>query len=80
MTKRSGRTTQSSTAWIVINGRADRECSLLDATPAGAKVIVENSSGIADRFELAFFQAVDKCQKCEVVWRRGKVLGVKFVT
>jgi PilZ domain len=79
MTKRTDRTPPSATAWIVIDGRADRECSLLDVSPAGAKVIVDNGSGIPDRFELAFFQAADKRQKCEVTWRRGKLLGVKFV-
>lgn len=79
MTKRTDRRSPSATAWIVINGRADRECSLLDVSPAGAKAVVDNISRIPDRFELAFFQAADKRQKCEVTWRRGKVLGVKFV-
>ncbi len=79
MAKRSDRTSPPATAWSVINGRADRECSLMDASPATAKVVVEDSSSIPERFELAFFQAVDKRRKCEVIWRRGKLLGVKFV-
>jgi hypothetical protein len=80
MTKRSDRTVPPATAWIVINGRADRECSTLDASPAGAKLVVQDGSGIPDRFELAFFQAVDKRRKCEVIWRRGKMLGIKFLS
>jgi hypothetical protein len=56
------------------HGRADRECSLLDVSPAGAKVIVDDISRIPDRFDLA-----DKQQKCEVTWRRGKIFGAKFV-
>ena len=68
-----------SAAWIVINGRADRECALLDASAASAKVMVQDGFGIPDRFELAFFQAADKRQKCEVIWRRGKLLGVKLI-
>jgi hypothetical protein len=80
MAKRADRTSSPAKAWIVINGRADRECSLLDASPAGAKVVVLDGSGIPDRFELASFQAVDKRQKCEVIWRRGKMLSVKFVS
>jgi hypothetical protein len=79
MTKRTDRTSPPPRAWIVINGRADRECSLLDVSSAGAKVIVDNGSEIPNCFELAFFHAVDKRQKCEVIWRRGKILGVKFV-
>jgi hypothetical protein len=67
-------------AWIVINGRADHECSVLDAAPGGAKVVVQDDAGIPERFELAFFLAVDRRRNCEVIWRRGKVLGVKFVT
>jgi hypothetical protein len=80
MTKRSDRTAPPATAWIVINGRADRECSILDASLAGAKVVVQDGSGIPDQFELAFFQAVDRRRKCEVIWRRGKMLGIKFVS
>lgn len=68
------------TAWIVVNGRAQRECSILDASPVGAKLVVADSSGIPDRFELAFFQNADKRQRCEAIWRRGKVLGVRFIT
>jgi hypothetical protein len=66
-------------AWIVINSRADCECSVLDASSTGAKVVVRSGSGIPDRFELAFFQEVSRRRKCEVIWRRGKVLGVKFL-
>jgi len=80
MAKRLSRKLSPATAWIVINGRADRECSLLDSSPAGAKVVVQDDSRIPDRFELALFQALDKRQKCEVIWRRGKVLGVRFVS
>jgi hypothetical protein len=80
MAKRPEQTSPPPTAWIVVNGRAERECSILDASPAGAKLVVADSSGIPDRFELAFFQNADKRQRCEAIWRRGKVLGVKFVT
>jgi hypothetical protein len=79
MAKGPDRTSPPATAWIVINGRADRECSLLDVSPARAKVVVQDASGIPDRFDLAGFQSVDRRRKCEVIWRRGKVLGVRFV-
>jgi PilZ domain len=80
MAKRPDRILPPAAAWIVINGRADRECSILDASPAGAKVVIQDGAGIPDRFDLAFFQAVDKRRKCEVIWRRGKMLGVKFLS
>ena len=80
MRKRSDRTAPPATAWIVINGRADRECSLMDVSPAGAKIVVQDGVGIPDRFELALFRALDKRRKCEVIWRRGKMLGIRFVS
>jgi hypothetical protein len=79
MVKGTERTSPPAPAWIVLSGRADRECTVLDISQAGAKVVVQESQGIPDRFELAFFQSLDKRQRCEVIWRRGKVLGVKFV-
>jgi len=45
----------SISAWIVINGRPDRECSVLDASPAGVKLVTKDGSGMLERFELAFF-------------------------
>jgi hypothetical protein len=80
MAKRPERTSAPPTAWIVVNGRAERECTVLDASPTGAKLVVVELYGIPDRFELAYFQNADKRQKCEAIWRRGKVLGVKFIT
>ena len=80
MARHSGPKSPPAAAWIVVNGRADRECSLMDASSLGAKVVVQDGSGIPDRFELASFQAIDKRQKCEVIWRRGKVLGIKFAS
>jgi hypothetical protein len=79
MVKRSEPTARPATAWIVIKGRADRECAILDASPAGAKVVLQDASGLPDQFEIAFFQAVDKRRRCDVIWRRGKILGVKFL-
>ena len=71
---------RSVSAWIVTAGRADRECQVLDISPVGAKVVIEASASVPERFELAFFQSVDQRRVCEVVWRTGKVLGVRFVT
>jgi hypothetical protein len=66
-------------AWIVCNGRADSECQVLDISPNGAKVVVALRSQLPQRFELAFQQDDRKRRACEVMWRRGKMVGVKFV-
>jgi len=54
---------RSVSAWIVTAGRADRECQVLDISPVGAKVVVEASASVPERFELAFFQSVDSSQQ-----------------
>jgi hypothetical protein len=59
-------------------GRAHCECQVLDISTRGAKVVAGKPSAIPDRFELPFFKGVQS-RVCEVVWRRAKMLGVKFV-
>jgi hypothetical protein len=65
-------------AWIKAEGRALCECQVLDITKHGAKVFVEAPRAVPDRFELAFFQGGQN-RVCEVVWRRAKMLGIKFI-
>jgi hypothetical protein len=65
-------------AWIKVVGRAYCECQVPDISTHGAKVIVALPSAVPDRFELAFFQG-DQNRVCQVVWRRAKMLGVKFI-
>ena len=67
-------------AWIVLNGRADSECQVLDVSLHGAKLVAREPSEVPARFELAFLQNGQKRRICEVMWRRGKMLGIKFVT
>jgi PilZ domain len=76
--KREVRRTRHKSAWIVINGSATSECQVLDISKDGAKVVVEVSSSVPDRFALMFFQGGQN-RACEVIWRRAKMLGVKFV-
>jgi hypothetical protein len=47
---------------------------------AWRKIAVQAPSQVPARFELAIFQNDEKRRVCEVAWRRGKVLGVKFVS
>jgi PilZ domain-containing protein len=61
-----------------VEGRTHCECQVMDISKHGAKVIVELPSAVPTRFALAFFQG-DQMRVCEVIWRRTKMLGVKFV-
>jgi hypothetical protein len=65
-------------AWINVEDRAHCECQVMDISKHGAKVIAEVLSEVSNRFELAFFPGGQN-RVCEVVWRRGKMLGVKFI-
>jgi PilZ domain len=68
-------------AWITVDdGITRRECTVLDVAPGGAKIVTDAAIDIGDRFELSLVHNHPTLQPCEVVWRRGKIYGVKFVT
>ena len=66
-------------AWIVVAGQANQECDVMDISKRGAKIAVQLLSNVPQRFELAFLQDGIKRRACEVIWRRGKMIGVQFV-
>src|SRR5260370_19572122 len=81
-TKHMGRALRGdryASAWIFLNGGADSECQVLDVSLHGAKLVAREPSEVPARFELAFLQNGQKRRICEVMWRRGKMLGIKFV-
>jgi hypothetical protein len=64
-------------AWIKVQDRAVAECEVMDISSNGAKIVATMPAGVPDRFQLAFFTG-DQTRSCEVIWRHGKVLGIKF--
>jgi PilZ domain len=64
-------------AWIKEQDRTIAECQVMDISNNGAKIVTATSSVVPDRFELAFFQG-DQPRTCEVIWRHGKIFGVRF--
>ena len=64
-------------AWIKVQDRALAECQVMDISKDGAKIVAATASAVPDRFQLAFFQG-DQTRTCEVIWRHGKVLGIRF--
>jgi hypothetical protein len=74
--QREVRRSRRVSAWINVQGRAHCECKVMDISKNGAKIITEES--VPDRFQLAFFEG-GQSRVCEVMWRRAKMLGVKFV-
>jgi len=68
------------TTWMTIdNGLTRIECIVLDVSPGGAKIATDAALDIRDSFELALVPEHTTRQSCEVVWRRGKTYGVKFL-
>jgi len=68
-------------AWMTVDdGLTKRECFVLDVSPGGARIVADDAMDVRDNFELALVPTHPKRERCEVVWRRGKTYGVKFLT
>jgi PilZ domain len=66
--------------WISVDdGITKLECLVLDVSPGGAKIATDTALDVGDRFGLALVPDHPKRQQCEVVWRRGKTCGIKFL-
>jgi hypothetical protein len=63
----------------VDEGLTNRECFVLDVSPGGARIVTDVAIDVRDTFGLALVRDRPKHQFCEVVWRRGKTYGVKFL-
>jgi hypothetical protein len=78
--KRDARRSLRQPGWITLEGGfAARQCVVHDMSTSGAMITVDNPSVLPGRLRLAFARDARTGRNCEVVWRRGKSLGVKFV-
>jgi hypothetical protein len=78
--KRDIRKSVQQSGWITLEGGfAARQCVVLDLSKDGAKISIDPSQPLNTRLKLAFSRDARTGRECEVVWRRGKTLGVKFV-
>jgi hypothetical protein len=78
--KREVRKSVRQSGWITLDGGfAARPCTVLDLSSAGAKITVDDPHAVPAKVKLAFSRDARTGRTCEVVWRRGKTLGVKFV-
>jgi hypothetical protein len=67
-------------AWISVdNGTTKRECLVLDVSPGGARIATDDVMDVRDKFELTLVPDHPKRELCEVVWRRGRTYGAKFL-
>jgi hypothetical protein len=78
--KRETRKSLRQPGWITFEGGfAARKCVVQDISATGAKITIDDPNMLPARLRLAFARDARTGRNCEVVWRRGKVVGVKFV-
>ena len=78
--KRASRKSLSQPGWITLEGGfAARQCVVQDLSATGAKVTIDDPNSLPAKLRLAFSRDARTGRRCEVVWRRGKSVGVKFV-
>ena len=78
--KRESRKSMHQSGWITLEGGfAARPCVVQDLSLTGAKISLDDASLLSGRLRLAFSRDARSGRNCEVVWRRGKSVGIKFV-
>jgi hypothetical protein len=78
--KRETRKSLSQPGWITLEGGfAARQCVVQNLSETGAKVTIDDPNTLPAKLRLAFSRDARTGRRCEVVWRRGKSVGVKFV-
>ncbi len=78
--KRETRKSLQQSGWITMEGGfAARQCVVRDLSTTGAKVTIDDPNTLPAKLRLAFSRDARTGRKCEVVWRRGKSVGIKFV-
>jgi len=66
-------------AWITLDGAtAKHQCHVEDVSLDGAKISVDARVEIGSHFNIAFVPRTAG-RRCEVVWRRGNMLGIQFI-
>jgi hypothetical protein len=78
--KREARKSLRQPGWITLDGGfAARPCVVQDISSTGAKITLDDPNVLPAKLRLAFSRDARTGRNCEVVWRRGKSVGIKFV-
>lgn len=76
--RKSKRRSVRYSAWLRLADGAQLECVLSDISETGARIMVDDSDVVPDRFVLILSANGAARRGCEVVWRRPQQIGVKF--
>jgi hypothetical protein len=55
------------------------DCIVMDISDCGARLAVESGGDIPDHFTLLLSAEGRASRRCQVMWRAGRQMGVKFV-
>ena len=79
--KRAARKLLSRHAWITLaGGFAARRCLVQDISASGAKITMdEDASQLPGVIRMAFSRDARTGRSCQVIWRRGKSAGIRFL-
>jgi hypothetical protein len=78
--KREARKSLQQPGWITLEGGfAARPCVVRDMSSTGARITIDDPNTLPAKLRLAFTRDARTGRACEVVWRRGKSFGIKFV-
>jgi len=77
----SARKVRRHSAWITLDGDIrSYECQVVDISAGGAKLVSDVVALIGSSLTLSVSPQAIVHRPCEVVWRRGRQLGVRFVS
>jgi PilZ domain-containing protein len=78
--RKAKRTHRRQAAWVVLDGGAAKiSCVLWDISEGGARIAAAHGNALPDVFGLFLTKDGKSRRYCQVVWRRGSQLGVRFV-
>ena len=78
--KREVRKSLHQPGWITLDGGfAARPCVVQNISSAGAKITADGAGALPGTLRLAFARDVRTGRNCQVIWRRGNSIGVKFI-
>ncbi|MEH2513917.1 hypothetical protein V1291_005271 [Nitrobacteraceae bacterium AZCC 1564] len=77
--KRNGRRmVRQMDAWIPRGDEHKTECKIVDLSPHGARLVIPRESALSRSFMLCW-NAAPSGRRCQMVWRKGSMTGVKFL-
>ena len=76
--KREIRRRRHQSAWVALRGN-QIECRLTNLSSGGAQIVGDGATEFPDRFALSLVPTIPSKKFCEVMWRRGKALGIRFL-